>query len=372
MSNLIKIHPEVKEIETKFKESSGIYLLLCGQLNESLYVFKPGVAQANWNKFMSEQVMNDYVRILKQHFDIVKLTRCKSNKIMNINKALDSRNGKITDCTSNVFSFHESKEFYLPIILRFKTSPFKAIFIETLINCINKSIRDMVLRNMTGLNMKNNELLFYNGYTFKGVFPLSSGNESEAVLAYSNYVSAFNNLMNELGCVKINEVDYQSINEPKLRIYNSFYSKYFKPMDLNELNNQFHSLRMMTTFNFNLIPLQPLSRGIIFLTIQPDVRQFFIDWYNNNIKDLLTMNENVVRFKKNKQVHELYLNDYKDLTLTETDMNIYNQMKNDKVISKTKWMSSMQKQSTLLKLLSKHIIEIENEKIKYSTECASI
>ena len=228
----------------------------------------------------------------------------------------------------------------------------------------------MVLRNSTGLNIHNqkNEVLFYNGYTFKGVFPLSSGNESEAVLAYSNYVSAFNNLMIELGCVRINEADYQSINEPKLRIYNSFYSKYFKPIDLNELNNSI----MMTTFNFNLIPLQPLSRGILFLSIQPDVRQFFIDWYNNNIKDLLNIfNNNVVRFKQNKQVHELYLSDYKDLELTETDMNIYNQMKNDKIISKTKWTSSMQKQSTLLKLLSKHIIEIENEKIKYSIECVS-
>ena len=244
-----------KEANTK---TAGIYLLLCGKVNNNTYVFKPGVAQTNLKALKyTDSFINDYKALIK--FSLHQnMKMSKNTKIKPVNTALKNRNGHITNFLSNVFSFSESKEHYLPLLYKYKTSTLKAIFIETLLSFVNST----VYRPTEIIN----DYLFYNGYITKSIFPLGKGNDTESIPSTELYISAFAYLMKQFDCEEI-PLDNQDVAFNNMKIYcmNQYYQRIDKTMNVNDWISKLMNVKqnLKTMFSYVLIPRLQVNKLLL-------------------------------------------------------------------------------------------------------------
>lgn len=209
---------------------SGVYLLLCGYIDDNHNIYKPGISNTNiynyidlCNKSNSQpkgseaqkDFILDYFDILK---DIFKTNYIKvSNKKIkqSVYKQLQARNGTINKNSCKTFTSYESKENYLPILFRYQTTILKAIFIENYLSYAYKSVE--------GLKF-NLGRLFYNGYCYKAYYTRTSGNETESKILNKTFEDEFNNICLSFDCntVKINKKQ----NELKYKCLNEYYKQF--------------------------------------------------------------------------------------------------------------------------------------------------
>ena len=122
-----------KFINDMFKlGESGIYLLLCGYIDDNHNIYKPGISNTNIYNYITnlkqKEFILDYFDILKDTFNTnyIKISNKKIKQ--SVYKQLQARNGTINKNTCKTFTTYESKENFLPILFRYQTSILKAIF----------------------------------------------------------------------------------------------------------------------------------------------------------------------------------------------------------------------------------------------------
>lgn len=219
-----------KLINDMFKiGESGVYLLLCGYIDDKHNIYKPGISNTNIYNYTTEQQKDfilDYFDILKDTFktNYIKVSNKKIKQ--SVYKQLQARNGTINknSCKEHsslepfgckTFTSYESKENYLPILFRYQTTILKAIFIENYLSYAYKSIQ--------GLKF-NLGRLFYNGYCYKAYYTKTSGNETESKILNKTFEDEFKNICLSFDCktVKINKKQ----NDLKYKCLNDYYKQF--------------------------------------------------------------------------------------------------------------------------------------------------
>ena len=219
---------------------AGIYLLRCCDLpNSQMRVYKPGITGTNINliegKGITPELKNDYISVMSSHFKKHYKKPSDNKKIETIEKQFSSRNGKIKDGNkgTHITSAYESKEDYLPVIFRFKTSIFIAWLFENIITLINSSSITFINEEdrLKKINPNDMKYFCYNGYALKALYPSKSGNRNESVIFGLDYENKFLKLM--MTCFKSAErlpVLTNEDNINKMKIY-AEYHKQFKEME---------------------------------------------------------------------------------------------------------------------------------------------
>lgn len=200
---------------------SGIYLLLCGYIDDNHNIYKPGISNTNIYNYITDlkqkEFILDYFNILKDTFNTnyIKISNKKIKQ--SVYKQLQARNGTINKNTCKTFTTYESKENFLPVIFRYQTSILKAIFIENYLSYTYKSIK--------GLKF-NLGRLFYNGYCYKAYYTRISGNETESKILNKTFEEEFKNICISFNCetVKINIKQ----NDLKYKCLNDYYKQFDK------------------------------------------------------------------------------------------------------------------------------------------------
>lgn len=200
---------------------SGIYLLLCGYIDDNHNIYKPGISNTNIYNYITnlkqKEFILDYFDILKDTFNTnyIKISNKKIKQ--SVYKQLQARNGTINKNTCKTFTTYESKENFLPILFRYQTSILKAIFIENYLSYTYKSIK--------GLKF-NLGRLFYNGYCYKAYFARKSSNETESKILNKTFEEEFKNICISFNCetVKINIKQ----NDLKYKCLNDYYKQFDK------------------------------------------------------------------------------------------------------------------------------------------------
>lgn len=208
-----------KLINDMFKiGESGVYLLLCGYIDDNHNIYKPGISNTNIYNYTTEQQKTfilDYFDILKDTFktNYIKVSNKKIKQ--SVYKQLQARNGTINKNSCKTFTSYESKENYLPILFRYQTTILKAIFIENYLSYAYKSVE--------GLKF-NHGRLFYNGYCYKAFYTRTSGNETESKILNKSFEDEFKNICLSFDCktVKINKKQ----NELKYKCLNEYYKQF--------------------------------------------------------------------------------------------------------------------------------------------------
>lgn len=220
-----------KLINDMFKiGESGVYLLLCGYIDDNHNIYKPGISNTNIYNYIDlcnksnpqKDFILDYFDILKDTFktNYIKVSNKKIKQ--SVYKQLQARNGTINKNSCKTFTSYESKENYLPILFRYQTTILKAIFIENYLSYAYKSVE--------GLKF-NHGRLFYNGYCYKAFYTRASGNETESKILNKSFEDEFKNICLSFDCktVKINKKQ----NELKYKCLNEYY-KQFEFLDENK------------------------------------------------------------------------------------------------------------------------------------------
>lgn len=338
MNNMKSRYPDFDIVKEANNKVSGIYLLLCGKVNKNTYVFKPGVAQTNLKALGYNSVfIHDYKFYIENtlHKDM----KMSVNKLVKpVEKALKDRNGHITNGLSNIFSFSESKEHYLPVLCKYKTSPLKAVFIETLLSFVNSSIQrpDKIIGNY----------LFYNGYITKSLFPFTNGNETESVPCTKEYISAFTYLMKQFECEEIpfdkDDIEY---NEMKIHCMNQYYKRINPRINVNTWIKQLMNIKQILPLMFSYIntPTMPLSIDLDFIK----------EYYYNNCQRLRP-NDVLIYGKKEIPIT------YDKLEFTNKEIELI------KYYKQTKLTTSNWNFNLLIKAINNHVVEFENQKVKFT------
>lgn len=337
-------YPDFDIVKEANNKVSGIYLLLCGKVNENGYVFKPGVAQTNLKALGYNSIfINDYKVLIKQVLN-KDMKMSKNNKIQPVEKALKNRNGHITNGLSNIFSFSESKEHYLPVLCKYKTSALKAIFIETLLSFVNSTIQRP--------NKIIKDYLFYNGYITKSLFPYTKGNDTESLTFSCRYISAFAYLMKQFECEEI-PFDNDDIEYNNMKIYcmNQYYNKINSKINVYNWINHLMNVKQNRKcyFTYRIGPLLPLK------TTLSDIKEYY---YNNCQR--LRPNDVLIYGKKQIPIT------YDKLEFTNKEIELIKYYKQSKTTT-SKWNFNL-----LIKAINNHVVEFENQKVKFTPKYKEI
>ena len=307
-------------IETFSKVSkygnTGIYLLLCGEINDDYRVFKPGVANTNLKAYTKTKIENDfankYFELLKKYLNIknIKMTHEKANNNTAL-KALNSRNGTVSKNSRKVFTTIESKENFLPVLQRYQCSIYDGIFIENALTIINKSYEP---EDKTKLKF-NRGKLYYNGYTYKAYYTKQSGNETESKILVHNYDEIFKYVLQ-----KFKTVALPKSNNIKYEFYNKFYSQFDNDTEEN-INN---------------------------ILTDKEYKQKYI-------------NDDVMTFGRGKTKQVIKINYSINIELNTNENNYYIYIKNNKLTYETLIKNNFI--NLLIKLIIIGLIEFENGKI---------
>lgn len=311
---------------------SGIYLLLCGYINDNHNIYKPGISNTNiYNyitgtvsqnskEFKQKEFILDYFDILKNTFNTnyIKISNKKIKQ--SVYKQLQARNGTINKNTCKTFTTYESKENFLPVIFRYQTSILKAIFIENYLSYAYKSIK--------GLKF-NLGRLFYNGYCYKAYLASkglrTSGNETESKILNKTFEEEFKNICISFNCETV-EINIKQ-NDLKYKCLNDYYK-------------QFDNLDETNLINFKC------------------VKDYLIQYRTNDIFKY--------RSNKSKKTYKQKLNYKHKKELDEETLN--------RLINLVKeWKNSKTKLSDIIDIyfdeiilaLELYLIQYENSKIKY-------
>ncbi len=213
---------------------SGVYLLLCGYINNDFNIYKPGISNTNiYRDQRYKQKSNQYIKLIKETLNLNYVKLSYETKTASVYKQLQVRNGTISKNAKKVFSSYESKENYLPVLQRYSLPIHKAIFIENYLTYLLKQNNPFIAP--ADLNF-NHGRLFYNGYCYKAYLAQqgfrAAGNETESKILNKSFETFFNQLMTAFNAetVDIN----QKQNQLKFKYLNEYYNqfKYFK----NEYN----------------------------------------------------------------------------------------------------------------------------------------
>lgn len=318
-----------KLINDMFKiGESGVYLLLCGYIDDNHNIYKPGISNTNIYNYTTEAQKDfilDYFDILKDTFktNYIKVSNKKIKQ--SVYKQLQARNGTINKNSCKTFTSYESKENYLPILFRYQTTILKAIFIENYLSYAYKSIQ--------GLKF-NHGRLFYNGYCYKAFYTRASGNETESKILNKTFEDEFNNICLSFDCktVKINKKQ----NELKYKCLNEYY-KQFEFLD--------------ETLRFKYYKKQSFLDSSEF-------KDYLIHYRTNDIFKY--------KSKSSKKTYKIKLNykykkDLNKETLNKL-INLVNEWKNNKIKLSTIIDTYI---NEIVLALEIHLIEYENSKIKY-------
>ena len=266
---------------------SGIYLLLCGYINSNYNIYKPGISNTNIYKAITEtqkDFINDYINILKDTFKTNYIKISNNQTKQPVYKQLQARNGTINKNSCKTFTSYESKENYLPIIFKYKTTILKAIFIENYLTYAYKSIK--------GLKF-NLGRLFYNGYCYKAYFTRKSGNETESKILNKTFEEEFKNICISFGCetVKINKKQ----NELKYKCLNDYYKqfefldetvnyKYYKDYLIHYRTNDIFKYKSKSSKKTYKIKLNYKYRRDLNKETLNNLIKLINEWKNNKIK----------------------------------------------------------------------------------------
>ena len=316
-----------KLINDMFKiGESGVYLLLCGYIDDNHNIYKPGISNTNIYNYITEQQKTfilDYFDILKDTFktNYIKVSNKKIKQ--SVYKQLQARNGTINKNSCKTFTSYESKENYLPILFRYQTTILKAIFIENYLSYAYKSVE--------GLKF-NHGRLFYNGYCYKAFYTRASGNETESKILNKSFEDEFKNICLSFDCktVKINKKQ----NELKYKCFNEYYKQ----------------------FEYLEGTMSPNSTGI---SVNYKYYKDYLIHYRTN--DIFKY-----KSKSSKKTYKIKLNykykkDLNKETLNKL-INLVNEWKNNKI--KLSDIIDTYIDEIVL-ALEIHLIEYENSKIKY-------
>ena len=205
---------------------SGIYLLLCGYIDDNHNIYKPGISNTNIYNYITnlkqKEFILDYFDILKDTFNTnyIKISNKKIKQ--SVYKQLQARNGTINKNTCKTFTTYESKENFLPILFRYQTSILKAIFIENYLTYTYKSIK--------GLKF-NLGRLFYNGYCYKAYLARTSSNETESKILNKTFEEEFKNICLSFECETV-EINIKQ-NNLKYNCLNDYYKQFENTMSQN-------------------------------------------------------------------------------------------------------------------------------------------
>jgi hypothetical protein len=341
-NNIINImksrYPDFDVVEEANNKVSGIYLLLCGKVNNNTYVFKPGVAQTNLKAlYYTDEFINDYEILIEQVLH-EKMKTSKNTKIQPVEKALKNRNSHITDGLSNIFSFSESKEQYLPVLCKYKTSALKAIFIETLLSFVNSTVQRP--------NKIIKDYLFYNGYITKAIFPYTKGNDTESLPFSDKYISAFAYLMKQFECEEIPfDKDDLEYNKMKIHCMNQYYNRINPRINVcNWINHLMYvKQNVKRMFSYKNIPTLPLKTTLSYIK----------EYYYNNCQRLRP-NDVLIYGKKQIPIT------YDKLEFTNKEIELIKYYKQTKITT-SKWNFNL-----LIKAINNHVVEFENQKVKFT------
>lgn len=328
-----------KLINDMFKiGESGVYLLLCGYIDDEHNIYKPGISNTNIYNYTTEAQKDfilDYFNILKDTFK-TNYIKVSSKKIkQSVYKQLQARNGTINKNSCKTFTSYESKENYLPILFRYQTTILKAIFIENYLSYAYKSVE--------GLKF-NLGRLFYNGYCYKAFYTRTSGNETESKILNKTFEDEFKNICLSFDCktVKINkkqnELKYKCLNE------------YYKQFEIGIKDSQ---------------KAKPLDETLRFKYYK---KQSFLD--SSEFKDYLIhyRTNDIFKYKSksSKKTYKIKLNYKYKKDLNKETFNklveLVNEWKNNKIKLSDIIDTYI---NEIVLALEVHLIEYENSKIKY-------
>lgn len=266
---------------------SGIYLLLCGNISDNYNIYKPGISNTNIYNYTTQtqkDFINDYINILKDTFKTNYIKISNNQTKQPVYKQLQARNGTINKNSCKTFTSYESKENYLPIIFRYKTTILKAIFIENYLSYAYKSIK--------GLKF-NLGRLFYNGYCYKAYYTRTSGNETESKILNKTFEDEFKNICISFGCetVKINKKQ----NDLKYKCLNDYYKqfeyldetvnyKYYKDYLIKYRTNDIFKYKSKSSKKTYKIKLNYKYRRDLNKETLNNLIKLVNEWKNNKIK----------------------------------------------------------------------------------------
>ena len=322
-----------KLINDMFKiGESGVYLLLCGYIDDNHNIYKPGISNTNIYNYIQPKDSEQQKDFILDYFDILKDTfktnyiKVSNKKIkQSVYKQLQARNGTINKNSCKTFTSYESKENYLPILFRYQTTILKAIFIENYLSYAYKSVE--------GLKF-NLGRLFYNGYCYKAYYTRTSGNETESKILNKSFEDEFKNICLSFDCktVKINKKQ----NELKYKCLNEYY-KQFEILD-ESINYKYYKKQSFLDSS--------------------EFKDYLIHYRTNDIFKY--------RSKSSKKTYKIKLNyKYKkDLNkeILNKLINLVNEWKNNKIKLSDIIDTYI---NEIVLALEIHLIEYENSKIKY-------
>ena len=202
---------------------SGVYLLLCGYINDNYNIYKPGISNTNIyknDKLKQNESVNEYIKLIKESLNLNYVKMSKENSTLSVYKQLQKRNGTISADAKKVFSSYESKEEYLPVLCRYSLSIDRAIFIE---NYLTYLFKNKIFTAPADLNF-NHGRLFYNGYCYKAYYTRTAGNETESKILNKSFEAFFNNLMVAFEAQPV-AID-RAQNQLKLNYLNDYYEQF--------------------------------------------------------------------------------------------------------------------------------------------------
>lgn len=300
---------------------SGVYLLLCGYINNDFNIYKPGISNTNIyreDKNKTNQSVNYYIKLIKETLNLNYVKLSNETKTASVYKQLQVRNGTISKNAKKVFSSYESKENYLPVLCRYSLPIHKAIFIENYLTYLFKNNNQFTWNHDSPLNF-NHGRLFYNGYCYKAYHTRVAGNETESKILNKSFETFFNQLMTAFNAVPVNINQKQ--NQLKFKYLNEYYSQF------NILKNEYNP---NLTYN-----------------------DYLIQFRTNDIfkykKTIIKLN-----YKKETDIEPTVLTNIK-LYISECKNNKYKMSD----IYQTVYMNY------IVLALELHLVEYENSKIKY-------
>lgn len=278
---------------------SGVYLLLCGYINNDFNIYKPGISNTNIyreDKNKTNQSVNNYIKLIKETLNLNYVKLSNETRSCAPYKQLQVRNGTISKNAKKVFSSYESKENYLPVLCRYSLPIHKAIFIENYLTYLLKSGDSREQSSLKQNNQFtapadlnfNHGRLFYNGYCYKAYHTRTAGNETESKILNKSFETFFNQLMIAFNAVPVNINQKQ--NQLKFKYLNEYYEqfKYLK----NEYNPNLTYNDYLIQFRTNdifkykktIIRLNYKKETDIEPTVLTNIKLYILECKNNKYK----------------------------------------------------------------------------------------
>lgn len=299
IKNSINIYNNIMDdLKEKFdkpvlpKTESGIYLLLCGYINNDYNIYKPGISNTNIyrdDKLKQNVFVNEYLKLIKQYLNLNYVKLSNEHKTTTVYKQLQQRNGTISKKAKKVFSSYESKENYLPVLCRYSLPIDKAIFIENYLTYMFKNYNDFTVP----LNLNfNHGRLFYNGYCYKAYEAQqgnrTSSNETESKILTKSFETFFKQFMTAFNAqpVAINKTQ----NQKKFDYLNNYYeqfkvlrNKYNPNLTYNDYLIQFRTNDVFK-YKKTIIRLNYKKEADIEPTVLTDIKEFIKNCKKNELK----------------------------------------------------------------------------------------